>query len=105
MAIDYATTMIKRWDENSKKLEAQDSIAKAKKQLVNRYIKLSVADGYAFYEIVKETKSKVHIKLVTGIGDDYRVSYFGDSAIIDKSYAKSEIESRDQLAKLFGKAR
>jgi len=101
MSLDYAKTMLKIWVKNFKKLETRDLTAKAKGQLVNRYIQEPYADGYAFYEITKETKTKVHIKVISGLGDNWVIPYWGNDAVIDKSYAMNSIQRRDSLKELF----
>lgn len=93
--------MEKEWAKNFKKLEAQDLIARAKGQLVGRYIQEPYADGYAYYVITKETKTKVHLKVVSDIGDDWVIPYWGNGAMMDKSYAMNNIQRRDSLKELF----
>ena len=56
---------------NFKKLQKQDKMAKKVGKLVGRYIDEPWADGNAFYVIVKENKTSVRIRVVTGIGDDW----------------------------------
>jgi len=90
------------WDDNFKKLQKQDTAAANAKTLVGRYIKEGYADGYAFYKITKENKSTVRIEVITGLGDDWRIPYWGDAALIPKDYARKSIQRREGLAKLFG---
>lgn len=92
---------IRKLENNFKVLNDVDAWAKKHNRLVGRYIKEQIADGYAFYIIVKETKNKVKIELCKNLGDDYCVPYFGDSATIDKAYAKKNIELRDKLTEMF----
>ena len=93
--------LIKQWDRNFKELERMDKTAKKCGRLVGRYISEPIADGKAFYIITKEMKTKVRIKHCKNVGDDYIIPYWGESAIIDKQYAKQNIERRDHLAELF----
>jgi len=62
--------MFKKWDEKFKEIEQKDKAAKQNNMLVGRYIRMPVADGYAFYEIVRENKQTVRIEHITGLGDD-----------------------------------
>ena len=63
--------LISKWKGNMDKIEQRDKQAKEKGELVGRYIKEQIADGYAIYEIVEELKTKVRIKVCTGIGDAF----------------------------------
>lgn len=86
--------------ENQRIMIERDKAAKANGELKGRYVREPIADGYAYYEITKVTKTKVKIKLVTGIGDDYRVNYWGNEATIERAYAESNIKDRDFWASL-----
>jgi hypothetical protein len=88
--------------ENFDQLKIQDNTAKQNGTLVGRYIQEGVADGYAYYQIVKEGKNTVKIRQVTGVGDDWMVSYWGREASIKKSYAKQMVKMRDGLEEIFG---
>lgn len=96
-------TIIANWEKNFNRLVEKDLRAKKNKILTERYIQVNIADGFAYYEIIKENKKTVRIKIVTGIGDDYRVGYWGDMATIDKNYALENIAYRDNLYKIFDK--
>ena len=89
-------------DDNFKKLQKQDEMAKEVNRLVGRYIDEPWADGKAFYVIVKENKKSVRIRVVTGIGDDWVIPYWGEETTIEKSYAIQRINYRDKMAELFG---
>lgn len=95
--------VIEIWDKNFKALMECDKKAKKEGVLVGRYIKEQVCDGYAFYKVVKESKKKVTISKVSGIGDDWCINYWGNEAQIDKKYAIQNITQRDNLEKLFSK--
>ena len=55
--------MLHTFDSNYKRLRTIDKAAKAKGQLLYRFISHPYADGNAFYQIVKETKKNVTIKV------------------------------------------
>ena len=88
-------TVMKAWDTNLKQLEKQDKEAKRSDSLVGRYITEPVADGHAYYQIIKENKATVKIRLCVGLGDDWQVHYWGVEANIDKDYALQSLENRD----------
>lgn len=99
---NFSAKLIKKWEENfEKKLEKPDEKAKKEGKLVGRYIRESIADGYAFYKIIKESKNTVEIKHIKGIGDDYMINYWGKQATIQKNYAKENIGFRDRLNSIF----
>lgn len=95
--------MLKQHDDNWKKLYEKDQELKAKGELIGRYIQESYADGYAVYTIEKVKGKKVLIAVVTGIGDDWHIPYWGAAAWIDLKYAKENVDRRDRLDKLFEK--
>lgn len=92
-----------KWQTNFQKLNEKDLALKKANKLVGRYIKEQFADGYAFYEITKETKTKVGIKVIVNIGDDWVIPYWGQETMIDKNYALNNISVRDSLDKIFGR--
>lgn len=96
-------TTSKIWNRNFKQLEKQDREAKKAKKLVGRYISMSMADGKAFYQIVKENKKSVRIKVCIGLGDDWKVPYWGKESTIGKDYAASCIRVRDGINKIFSR--
>ena len=97
--------ILKEHDKNFQKLCEEDKIAKENNQLVGRYIREPFADGYAYYKIVKENKKTVRIKVVTGIGDDWVIPYWGESATVNKDYIIDKIGYQDKLAELFSQAK
>jgi predicted nucleic acid-binding Zn ribbon protein len=58
-------------------LMKQDKKAKDAGKVVGRVIEVSVADGSAYYEVIKENKKTVKIRWVPGIHDEYRTIYWG----------------------------
>jgi len=91
-------------DGNFQQLQQIDAEAKKSGSLVGRYIRESVADGLAYYQIIKEGKRTVRIRICLDIcGDNYRVAYWGEEATIDRKYALKSVEGRDLLEQLFKK--
>lgn len=87
--------------KNFQIVKEQDKEAKKNGKLVGRYIQEQIADGHAIYQIIGESKKKVDIKVVTGIGDDWTVPYFGGKTTIDKDYAMEKLNWRDRISRLF----
>ncbi len=88
---------------NFEKLHGIDQDSKNRGELMWRYLAEPIADGQAFYQIVKVGKTKVLIELCTGLGDDWSVRYWGHSADIDRKYAEDSLRRRDGLAELFSR--
>ena len=97
--IDIALRAI---DENYEQLKSIDKMAKAKGELLGRFVEIGVADGKAFYQIMRVNKNTVRVKALGGLGDDYILDYWGYEATVDKAYVESLVRSRDKLNELFG---
>ena len=65
-------------------LEEINKRCKEKDSLVGRYFTSSVADGRAYYQVIKENKKSVHIIRLVGLGDDYRCLRYMDGGNFDK---------------------
>lgn len=89
-----------RWGRNFQKVIDKDQQAKKQGKLVGRFVREPHADNYAYYRIIRENKATVRIKVITDIGDDYRIPYWGEETTIDKEYALKNIGMRDYLAEL-----
>lgn len=74
-----------------------DEEAERRGLYIGRYITHPIADGRAIYQIVSETKKKIKIVVVTGIGDDWVIPAWGSAATIDKKYADLEFSFRKFL--------
>lgn len=92
----------KQYEANWQALDARDKAAKAAGTLVGRYIKHAFADSFAVYEITKVTKRTAHIKVVTGIGDDWVLPAWGESSRISLKIAQELVDHRDRMDALFG---
>lgn len=93
------------YDKNFNALVESDQVAKERGALVGRYVSEPFADGQAFYKVVAETKTKVKIEVVSGIGDDWVIPYWGSKATISKDYARKRIAFRDAMDEIFKKKR
>lgn len=87
-------------EENQKLMKEKDKEAKEKGVLQGRYINEQYADGYAYYEIIRENKKTVRIRVIKNIGDDWVIPYWGEEATIDKEHALRNIGWRDHMAEL-----
>lgn len=97
--MSFVEMIKKNWEA----LEECDRKAKARGELKGRYIAEPYADGKAVYQIIREDKKTVRIRVCTGLGDDWVLPYWGEETSIDKNYAIQRIAQRDALAELFGR--
>jgi hypothetical protein len=94
---------IKMMNDNFARLQECDNKAKERATLVGRFIQEPFADGYATYQIIKENKSTVRIRVCTGLGDDWVIPYWGEEATIEKSFALEHIQRRERMAEFIAK--
>lgn len=83
------------------KLERCDEEAKKRGTLVGRIITHPFADGKAVYQITADNGKTVHIKVCTGIGDDWTLPAWGEECEISKDLARRFIDQRERIAALF----
>lgn len=93
---------LKSHTDNLDRLFDYDRKARERGTLKGRYFSIPVADGRAFYQVVKEFKNVVHIHLVTGVGDDWADHHFGDGGKFPKADVMRYIKSTEGLNSLFG---
>ena len=91
------------YDRKFDEIAAADKKAKEAGVLVGRYYKEQIADGYAFYLITKENKTRCKLEVVTGIGDDWVIPRFGESAWVGRKEVVWNIDRRDALVEIFSK--
>ena len=84
-------------DDNQKRLNELDEIAKNKNILVGRIITFPYADGQSIYQIIRENKNSVRLKVCFGLGDDWVDHILGEEGTINKDKAISRIEWRDKM--------
>jgi len=97
---DQADLAIKK---NWSALESIDEEAKNSNKILHRYISHQHADGRAYYQIIKENKKTVKIRVCTGLGDDWVLPAWGEECNIPKPQAELFIKRRDGLKELFSK--
>lgn len=94
--------MIENSNKNLEHLKDIDSFAKKNKQLLFRYFYLNVADGRAFYQITKITKTKATVTLCDGIClDNYADTVLGEESIISFEKAQEFISQRENRRIIF----
>ena len=110
MLYEPETVNFEDWDQASRvmtrnweRMEAIDEKAKTSNQLLYRYISHPYADGKAFYQIIKENKATVKLRVCTGLGDDWVLPAWGKECSISKSQAELFIKRRDTLKEIFSK--
>lgn len=96
--------LLKTWEKNWKAVVQLDKDAKKQNTILGRYLKERCGDGYAFYKIVKVNKLNVAIQVITGIGDDWILPYWGEKISISRTYAEHNIQERDYLDEIFSKS-
>lgn len=91
-------------DNNLNVLEGIDKEQKAKGEILWRYFKRNVADGYAFYQIVKVTKKTAKVVLCTGIClDEWVDNLLGTECTLPIEKVQELMYNRDAIESLFGK--
>jgi hypothetical protein len=93
----------KQFNKNFEALSKQDEEAAKQGKLVGRVIQEQIADGYAYYVIIRENKKTVRIRRATGLGDDWTIPYWGDEATIEKNYVLNQFQWKEDLAKIMAK--
>lgn len=97
--MDFLKQIETNWD----RLTKDDALAKAQGTLIGRFFGEPFADGKAIYRITGTNKTKAKIEVVTGLGDDWEIPYWGHEKTIDLAYVQKKIEGRDSLNALFGR--
>lgn len=96
--------MIENSNKNFEHLRAIDKAAKDKGQLLFRYFYSCVADGKAFYQVTKVTKTTATVTLVDGIDlDDWADQILGEQSTLPIAKVEQLVKSRQALEDLFSK--
>ena len=75
---------MKDMETNYANLKKIDQKVKSQGGILGRYIQEPYADGYAIYQVVEEKATKVKLRVVTGIGDDWTLPMWGRESMVDK---------------------
>lgn len=97
---DKIDALIANSDANYAHLRKIDKQAKENHFLLWRYFTTMVADGYAYYQIVKVNKTNVHVARCKGIAlDEYADDILGEWSVLNKARAEQLIANRDFIEK------
>ena len=84
-----------------KEFTERDAAAKEAGELIGRYIKEQIADGYAYYVIVDAGPISVIVEHINYL-DGYSIPMIDSmDGVIPKKYALENIEMRDKWAEYF----
>lgn len=82
-------------------MKAVDQSAKDQGVLVGRFIQEQIADGYAYYRIIKAGSRNVALEHMD-IGDAWTIPMVESmDLVVPVKYARENIERRDAIAELF----
>jgi len=95
-----ADKYIEEYDNQMAALNATDAAAKAKGELLGRYIQHAYADSFALYKIVSVTAKHAKIRVVE-IGDAWVLPAWGHTFNLPIAKAKAFLAQRDGIAALF----
>jgi len=90
----------KRMNENQEHLEECDRQARENDQIVGRHIAHPYADGQAIYQIIRDNKRSVRIRVCAGLGDDWVLPAWGAECTIDKEQALQFLDFMDSMREL-----
>lgn len=62
-------------------------------------LSFDVADGNAYYQVIKVNKKTVEVELCENLGDDYRVFNLGEGGLLNKDIALTELIFKKRLVK------
>ncbi len=96
--LDYAA----QFDRQLALLNADDAAAKANHKIVGRYLTHSVADGYAYYKVIRVTKTTAILQW-QDIGDGYVVAGWGKKPSVKLATVLGFVQQRDRQAAFFAK--
>ena len=90
-------------EHNYDVLKKIDREQRDKGELLWRYFRRNVADGYAYYQVVKVTKKSAIVEVCRGIClDEWTDNMLGDSCQLPIKIVDDLIKQKDAMEKLFG---
>jgi hypothetical protein len=95
---------LKSHEDNLNRLFDYDREARKRGTSVGRYFAIPVADGRAYYQVIKEFKNVVHIQLVTDVGDDWADHHFGNGGSFPKKDVMRYLQKMDAFREIFARA-
>jgi hypothetical protein len=93
-----------RYKQKQAEIKAKDLAAKQAGTMIGRIIEHPYADGYAMYEIVGQKGKNFEIAWVDDGGDAWVLPAWGKKTTISGTSARSFVERKDAMARLFGAA-
>lgn len=84
-------------DENWKKVVEKDQYNRQQGNLVGRYVQVRYADGYAYYEIIRENKKSARLRVILNIGDDWVLPQWGLQYTATLEFVMDNIRQRDRM--------
>ena len=98
---DNYEDMFEKFDEHFK-AEMAKSKAQGPGMVVGKIFNIGVADGYAYYEVVRVNKKTVRIKWRKDLClDEYCYYGWGEGGSFDKALIEHKIIGQDNLVMLF----
>lgn len=89
-------------EHNFDVLEGIDKEQKRKGEILWRYFRRPVGDGYAYYQIIKVTKKTAKVKICRGVAlDEWTDSLLGEECTLPIDKVKEIIYNHDVLHNLF----
>lgn len=99
--MSYIDDFKAKMDRQMEELTANDTTAEEAGTLVGRYIRESIADGYAYYVVTEEYPRTVIVEHVDYC-DGYRIPMIESmDGMIPVKYVRENIARRDSWEKLF----
>lgn len=90
-------------DRNYDVLKTIDREQRNRGELLWRYFRRNVADGYAYYQVVRVTKKSAIVEVCRGIClDEWTDNMLGEVCELPIKIVRDLIEQKDNLEKLFG---
>jgi hypothetical protein len=91
-------------EHNYEVLKRIDQQQRDRGELLWRYFRRNVADGYAYYQIVRVTKKSAIVEVCRGIClDEWTDNMLGEVCELPIKIVRDLIEQKDNLEKLFGR--
>lgn len=94
---------IENSEHNFDVLNGIDDEQRKRGELKWRYFKVNVADGYAYYQVVKVTKRSAIVQICRGIClDEWTDMVLGESCKLSIEKVQELVNRKDRLYNLFG---
>lgn len=96
-------TITRLEDENIAHMEKINDDCRRAGSLQYRCFHVQVADGYAYYQIMEVMDSKVRVRHIEGIGENYKDEVLGDGGVFPLIPIKRLIDAEDAFNDLISK--